>query len=94
MARPTFKAYMENIEAKSGKTPGRFLETTGKKGFVKHRQVVARHGKMLKWIKSEIGLGHVHANFIILVLRLRANDPKVSAQARAWAYDTGYKKSE
>ncbi len=32
------------------------------------------------WLKSkEIGLGHEHANFVIVYLRLRSKDPKVSA---------------
>jgi len=55
---------------------------------------VAKHGEMLAWLKSEMRLGHVHANFIILFLRLRANDQKVSSQASEWAFRTGFKKSE
>ncbi len=71
-----------------------FWKLASRKGFVKRGDVVAKHGEMLAWLKSEMGLGHVHANFIILSLRLRANDQKVSAQAREWAFRTGFKKSE
>ena len=94
MASPTFKAYAENIEAKSGKTLEDFWKLANRKGLVKRGHVVAKHGEMLAWLKSEMRLGHVHANFIILFLRLRANDQKVSSQASEWAFRTGFKKSE
>lgn len=94
MSGPTFKGYVEGAEAKSGKTLEDFWSLANKKGFVKHGEVVARHGEILKWLKSEVGLGHVHANFIILYLRLRGRDPKVSAQARSWAETTGFKPKE
>ena len=94
MARRTFKAYAENIEAKSEKTLEDFWKLDSRMGFVKRGHVVAKHGEMLAWLKSEMRLGHVHANCIILFLRLRANDQKVSAQAREWAFATGFQKSE
>ncbi|MFI5412923.1 MAG: DUF4287 domain-containing protein [Candidatus Micrarchaeales archaeon] len=93
MTRPTFNGYIDNITAKTRKTPDDFWKLASKKGFVKHGRVVAKHADMLKWLKSnEIGLGHVHANFVILYLRLRADDPRVSAGMKKWAHDTGYKK--
>lgn len=82
---------MDNIQAKTGKTAEDFWKLANEKGFIKDGKIVAKHADMLKWLKSEIGLGHVHANFIILYLRLRTNDPKVSEQSRKWAYSTGYK---
>ncbi len=90
MGGPTFKAYAVNIEAKTGKSLDDFWQLAGKEGFVKGHKVVAKHAELLKWLKSDIGLGHVHANFIILYLRLRGKDPKVSAQMRTWAHSTGY----
>jgi hypothetical protein len=90
MGRPTFKGYVVNIEAKTGKSLDDFWKLADKKGFTKSGKIVARHADLLKWLKSEIGLGHVHANFVIMYLRLRANDPKVSAQMRDWAHKTGY----
>lgn len=92
MGRPTFKAYMENIEAKTGKSQEDFWKLANKKGFAKRGKVVAKYAEILTWLKSkEIGLGHVHASFIVLYLRLRGKDPKVTAQIKKWAYDTGYK---
>jgi hypothetical protein len=82
---------MENIEKKSGKKPGDFMNLAKEKGFIKEGKIVVKHGEMLKWLKTEMGLGHVQANFIILYLRLRVNDPNVSDQAKKWAYQTGYR---
>jgi uncharacterized protein YdhG (YjbR/CyaY superfamily) len=91
MTRPTFKGYMDNIQIKTGKTAQDFWNLASKKGFVKRGKVVAKHSEILAWLKSiDIGLGHVHASFLIRYLRLRANDPKISAQLKKWAYRTGY----
>jgi len=91
MARPTFKGYMDNIQIQTGKSAQDFWKLASKKGFVNCGRVASKHSEMLAWLKSkEIGLGHVHANFIILCLRLSANDPELSAQSRKWARSTGY----
>jgi len=91
MGRPTFNGYAVNIEAKTGKSLDDFWQLAGKKCFVTARKVVGTHAELLKWLKSDIGLGHVHANFVILYLRLRGRDQKVSSQMRTWAYSTGYR---
>jgi len=85
---------MQNIEAKTGKSAEDFWQLANKKGFIKDGKIVATHARLLEWLKSEIGLGHVHANFIISYLRLRTNDPKVSDKMKNWAHSTGYKDSE
>ena len=61
----TFKAYMDNIQAKTGKTQEDFWKLATKNHFVKQGKIVAKHAELLAWLKSEIGLGHVRANFII-----------------------------
>ncbi len=81
---------MQNIETKTGKSGEDFWHLANKMGFVKEGKIVATHAQLLMWLKSEIGLGHVHANFIITYLRLRTNDPKVSEKMKTWAYSTGY----
>jgi hypothetical protein len=46
---------------------------------------------MLVCLESkETGLGHVDANFVILYLRLRVNDPEPSTRPRKWARTAGY----
>ncbi len=86
-----FKSYMETIKTKTGKKPSDFWKLANEKGFIKEKKIVVKHGEMLKYLKTDMGLGHVQANFLILYLRLRTNDPNVSEQARKWAYETGYK---
>jgi hypothetical protein len=87
----TFKAYMDNIQAATGKTPDEFWKMANKKGFIKRGKMVATYSQLLKWLKSDIKLGHVRANFMILYLRLRANDKTVPANSKKWALSTGYK---
>ena len=70
----TYKAYMRNIEAKTGKTPEDFWKIANEKGFIKQGKIVANHADLLRWLKSDIGLGHVHANFVLAYLRLRTDD--------------------
>jgi Domain of unknown function (DUF4287) len=86
----TYSAYMRNIEAKTGKTSEDLWELATNMGFVKEGKIVAAHAQLLNWLKSDIGLGHVHANFIISYLRLRTNDHRLSDKMKKWAYETGY----
>ena len=55
----TYKAYIDNIRAKTGKTPEDFRKMAKEKGLVKY-------GDLLKWLKTDCGLGHGHANAIIM----------------------------
>jgi Domain of unknown function (DUF4287) len=65
----TYKAYIDNIKAKTGKSPFDFMTLAKKKGFVKDGKVVVKHGEVLSWLKSEFQLGHGHANAIVFYLR-------------------------
>lgn len=87
-----FESYMVNIQTKTGKKPEDFLNSAIECGFIKGGKIVVKHGDMLRWLKADMGLGHVQANFMILYFRLRTNDSQVSEQAKKWAYETGYEK--
>jgi Domain of unknown function (DUF4287) len=58
----TYKAYIDNVKAKTGKAPEYYLEEAKKKGLVKH-------GELLAWLKKDCGLGHGHANAIIMYIQ-------------------------
>jgi hypothetical protein len=78
----TFKAYLDNIQAKTGKSPEDFWVLANKKGFVENGKIVAKYAELLAWLQSDIGLGRGHANAIIYYLRIRTNDPKVRKQPK------------
>ncbi len=86
----SFKAYAQNIETKFGKKPNDYFTIATDKGYIKEGKIEASHAQLLKWLKEEMGLSHVYANFIISYLRLRTNDPKVSQKLKEWAYNSGY----
>jgi hypothetical protein len=50
------------IKAKTGKDPEYFQALAKEKGLVKY-------GELLPWLKSDFGLGHGHANAIILYIQ-------------------------
>lgn len=58
----TCKVYIDNIKAKTGKSPEDYLRAAKAKGLVKY-------GDLLKWLKTECGLGHGYANAIILYIQ-------------------------
>ena len=53
----TFQAYLDNIKAKTGKTPEDFRAEAKAKGLTKY-------GDLMTWLKTDYGLGHGHANAI------------------------------
>ena len=71
----TFQAYIDNIYAKTGKTPKDFLETAKAKGMVGPDVKVMQ---IVNWLKSEYGLGHGHAMAIVLTFKQAGaiRDPK------------------
>jgi hypothetical protein len=87
----TYTAYMKSIEARTGKTTDEFFKMAGEKGFIKRGKITVKHAELLAWLKKDIGLGHVHANMIIVYLRLRTKDPQLTAAMKEWAYSTGYR---
>jgi hypothetical protein len=58
----TYKAYIDTIKADTGKDPEYFQALAKEKGLVKYSELLA-------WLKSDCGLGHGHANAIILYIQ-------------------------
>src|SRR5258708_3451151 len=57
----TFQAYLDTINAKTGKSPEDFKALAADKGLVEYRPI-------LSWLKSEFGLGQGHANAMAHVI--------------------------
>lgn len=59
----SFQAYMDNILAKTGRSPADFKKLAENKGFLKNGKLVpgVKAGDVVKWLKEEYGLGHGHA---------------------------------
>jgi predicted transport protein len=76
----TLKAYYDNIEAKTGKTPQDLKVLAAKKGLLKEG---VKTSQIVTWLKEDYGLGQGHAMAIVLALRSET-EPKLS-QAEQFA---------
>jgi len=66
----SFQAYIDNIKAKTGKTPKDFIALAKKKGFIKaDGEITVRATQITDWLKSEFGLGHGHAMAIYMTFK-------------------------
>jgi hypothetical protein len=54
----SFQAYIDNIKAKTGKTPEEFGALARKAGLLGPE---ARAGAIVAWLKKDFALGHGHA---------------------------------
>jgi hypothetical protein len=70
----TFQAYLDNIQAKTGKTPDDFRRLAAQKGLTKYNEI-------MPWLKSDFGLGHGHANAIAHLI-VNADAPEVKPDER------------
>jgi hypothetical protein len=59
----SFQAYIDNIKAKTGKTPSDFKKLATQKGFLEKGNLKpnVKAGEIVKWLKEEFDLGHGHA---------------------------------
>lgn len=67
----SFQAYLDNIEAKTGKTPNDFIAMAKDKGFTPE----TKSTEIANWLKEEFSLGHGHAMAMVHVIK---NGPKIS----------------
>jgi len=59
----SFQAYLDNIQAKTGKSPDDFKKLAEKKGFLKKGkpEPAVKAGQVVEWLKNDFDLGHGHA---------------------------------
>ncbi len=57
----SFQAYLDNVEAKTGKTPQQFVDMARAKRL-------DRHGDIVAWLKNDYQLGTGHARAIAHVI--------------------------
>ena len=62
----SFQAYLDNIKAKTGKTPDDFKKLAAKNGLLK---AGTKAGQIVAWLKKDFELGHGHAMAIYTVLK-------------------------
>jgi hypothetical protein len=67
----SFQAYIDNIKAKTGKTPEDFKKLAEKKGFLQKGQLKSgvKAGEIVSWLKEDFDLGHGHAMAIHAVFK-------------------------
>ena len=83
----SMQAYLDNIHAKTGKTPDEFVALARAEGLlepgVKPAQIVA-------WLKQEHGLGHGHAMAIVATIKAHTG-PRASVEEKTAAHFAGTK---
>jgi hypothetical protein len=65
----SFQAYLDNIQAKTGKSPDDFRQLAEQKGFTQNGELKAKAGDIVKWLKEDFELGHGHAMAIYALLK-------------------------
>lgn len=67
----SFQAYLDNIQAKTGKSPDDFKKLAEKKGFLKSGKLKdeVKAGQIVDWLKADFALGHGHAMAIYALFK-------------------------
>jgi hypothetical protein len=67
----SFQAYLDNIEAKTGKNPDQFRQWGKDRGFSTGMGLAdgVKAGVIVAALKEEFGLGHGHAMAIVALLK-------------------------
>ena len=68
----SFQAYLDNIEAKTGKTPNEFITLAREKGY---DAPDVKATVSVNWLKEDFGLGRGHAMALVHVIK---NGPQIS----------------
>jgi Domain of unknown function (DUF4287) len=67
----SFQAYLDNIQAKTGKSPADFKKMAEQKGFTQKGKLRSevKAGQVVQWLKDEFDLGHGHSMAIYALLK-------------------------
>lgn len=67
----SFQAYLDNIQAKTGRSPDDFRKLAAKKGYTEKGKLRAglKVGEVVAWLKEDFALGHGHAMAIVALLK-------------------------
>ena len=67
----SFQAYLDNIQAKTGKSPDDFRAMAADKGFADAGGLApgVKAGQIIQWLKDDFELGHGHAMAIVALLK-------------------------
>lgn len=67
----SFQAYLDNIQAKTGKTPSEFRALALAKGFATDSGIApgVKATQITDWLKADFGLGHGHAMALVAYLK-------------------------
>lgn len=70
----SFQAYIDNIKAKTGKTPADFKKLAEVKEFIKDGKLnpKTKVTEITNWLKAEFALGHGHAMAIYATFKGKA----------------------
>jgi hypothetical protein len=74
----SFQAYIDNIKAKTGKSPDDFIKLAEQKGFLKPG---VKAGDIIAWLKEDFDLGRGHAMAIVSILKT-AESPRPDVDTR------------
>jgi hypothetical protein len=67
----SFQAYLDNIQAKTGKSAADFKKLAEKKGFLIKGKLSpdVKAGEIVKWLKEDFELGHGHSMAIFALFK-------------------------
>lgn len=67
----SFEAYLNNIQAKTGKSPDEFRQLAEAKGFLQNGILKdgVKAGQIIAWLKEDFELGHGHAMAIVALFK-------------------------
>ncbi len=83
----TLKAYLDNIQTQTGKSPQDFRLLAEKKGLLKEG---VKTGQIVSWLKEDFGLGRGHAMAVVLTLQ-SATHPRKTLEEQVDMHFSGSK---